>query len=659
MPTRWETFPVEFKGGLVTNLSRLQQGAKQPGSARELVNFEPSIKGGYRRINGFIKYDDDFVPSFGGAKVQGSGQSGTTLVVGNVLEAPVSGVDVTISGVTGTYEVSSVSYSSSNKEATLTLATSLATSPSDKAEVTFSNRASPVEGLFFSKVGSGRVYAIRDGQLHQSEGSGWTRISVPSYGTLKVDGGSQTGTSLDIDGISSDTYGLQAGDTFTISGVEKVYSVVSATGPSSGASTLTIAPSLASSPADNADITVLSSDLGGAEAARFAEFNFDGTLKLAVADGSNYPCVYDGTNFKRLISTTDIQGASYVAAHNDHLFFAKEDLLVFSAPFNEDDYSVANGAGSVRLPGTITGLISFRQNLIVFTDKSISSLSGSSVSDFQLNHITLDIGCLQGDTIQEVGGDILFLGPDGLRFLGATDRIGDFSLALASRTIQDEILSLIRAGTPLTSTVIRGKNQYRLFDFVSGRVTARSIGYIGVQFVDQDYQGFAWSRTEGIKAYRVSSNIVGSGETVVFSHEDGFVYQLDVGNTFDGYDIAARFYTPYLSVGDPLIRKTLYSVSTYYDPEGTFTGTMTPNYDFNDPDKIQPLSSELSAGGSFSYYGEAVYGVSLYGGKPETVVKQLVTGSCTTVSLQYEFIGNFDPFILDTVLIEFKYNDRK
>ena len=75
----WQTFPIEFKGGLITNLSPLQQGINAPGSARVLRNFEPSIQGGYRRIVGFDKYDSNTIPVYGAPVVHGASQSGTTL----------------------------------------------------------------------------------------------------------------------------------------------------------------------------------------------------------------------------------------------------------------------------------------------------------------------------------------------------------------------------------------------------------------------------------------------------------------------------------------------------------------------------------------------------------------------------------------------------
>ena len=59
MPDRLQTYPIEFKGGLIDNLSPLQHGIAAPGSARVLSNFEPSIDGGYRRIEGFTKFNSN------------------------------------------------------------------------------------------------------------------------------------------------------------------------------------------------------------------------------------------------------------------------------------------------------------------------------------------------------------------------------------------------------------------------------------------------------------------------------------------------------------------------------------------------------------------------------------------------------------------------
>ena len=150
MPDNLQTYAFEFKGGLISNLAPLQHGIQQPGTARILRNFEPSIEGGYKKILGYNKFDSSVVPGFNVCKVHGASQSGTTLILGNVHFTPVVGDTLTITGVDGTYTVASggVSYSSTTKRATLTLTTSLDSSPADQANVTFTTDSSKaIHGL--------------------------------------------------------------------------------------------------------------------------------------------------------------------------------------------------------------------------------------------------------------------------------------------------------------------------------------------------------------------------------------------------------------------------------------------------------------------------------------------------------------------------------
>ena len=56
MATQWQTFPIEFRGGLISNLSPLQHGTNAVGSATILQNFEANKEGGYSKIRGYAKY---------------------------------------------------------------------------------------------------------------------------------------------------------------------------------------------------------------------------------------------------------------------------------------------------------------------------------------------------------------------------------------------------------------------------------------------------------------------------------------------------------------------------------------------------------------------------------------------------------------------------
>jgi hypothetical protein len=664
MATGWQSFPLEFTGGLVSNLSRLQHGVKAPGSARLLVNFEPSTQGGYRRINGYDKYSESFVPTFGSTVVQGGSQTGTSLVVGNLYVAPVNGDTFTIAGDATEYTVSSASHSIINQEATLTITPTLAATPADKAAVTFGNNDTLTEGLyhFWDSIGAvGKTIAVRDSVIWTSSGAGWSDVSAPSYGTVLVDGGSQTGATLTVKAITSDTYVPKVGDVFSVAGIEKVYTVLAEPTVTSGVATISIYPSLASSPADEAGITFLGSKMTQATKVRFDQFNYGSTEKVVLVDGFNAPRTYDNTNGMVVIDgSTDVVGANHAVSFRNHMFYAKDNTLTFSAPLNENDFTPGNGGGAFVLPSSATGLIVFREQLIIFTGRSIHKLVGNSAADFVLSDISTDMGCVREDTIQEVGGDVVFMGPDGVRLLGATARIGDFSLALMSRPIQNDMITFSDAYTSYCSLKVREKSQYRVFGYSAAITRVSTSSYIAKQVSDQGEQGFHWGEVQGFKAYAATSAYTDDEELVLFSNTDGYVYQAESGNSFDGEPISAYFYTPFIPIGDPRVRKTLYKATTYYDPEGSVEGSVSFKYDFIDPSKIQPGSADIGGGGGTVYFGTAVYNTDVYTPTVQTTIESHATGSFFTVSLQYAFTNQIiPPFVLDTAVLEYTPNDRK
>ena len=65
MAGAWQTFPVQFQGGLITNISPVQLGLQSPGAATTLRNFEPSVEGGYKKVLGYAKYDTNALSGSG------------------------------------------------------------------------------------------------------------------------------------------------------------------------------------------------------------------------------------------------------------------------------------------------------------------------------------------------------------------------------------------------------------------------------------------------------------------------------------------------------------------------------------------------------------------------------------------------------------------
>ncbi len=660
MASTRQTYPIEFKGGLVTNMSPLQQGINAPGSARTLRNFEPSIEGGYRRILGYTKYNSSIIPPYGAPVVHGASQSGTTLIIANIHQTPEAGDTLTVVGVTGTYTIASggVSYDATNNRATLTLTGALASSPANAAAVTFATTTSNYLALGCG-VFLDRVIVAKNDDLFKVSSSSITHINVPNYGTVLVNGASQTGSSLIVDGL---TAAPQAGDIFKVAGIDKVYTVTADATVSSGGATVAINPALDSSPADDAAITFLSTSRESAGKTRFSRYNYTGTEKIAIVDGTNAPALYDNNTFTVLnTGPTDIVGAGFVVSFKNQLFFGKSNLLTFTAPYTDNNFTAAAGSGTISLGAVITGLIVFRQQLIIFTESSIFQLVGNTISDFQLQPVTIDIGCVDTDTIQEVGGDIMFLGPDGLRLLSATDRIGDFGLAVVSKAIQKEVTSFISSNTSFASVVIRNKSQYRILGYNNNITQENAQGILGTQFSGQGGEGMAWGELRGIRAYVADSRFYQNAETIVFANDDGYLYQMEDGNSFDSLNIQTTFATPFMPVNDPRVRKTFYKAFLYTDPQGSVSFDMSLKLDFDQRNSIQPTQIEFDNDtGEVAFYGSAVFGsAAVYSNKLVTLFETQLIGSGFTASIQFESDSTDPPFSLDAITLEFGTNTRR
>ena len=667
MPDAWETFRIEFKGGLITNLSPLQQAINAPGSARILRNYEPSIDGGYKRVQGYEKFDSNIIAPYGNPVVNGASQSGTSLALRAIHTTPAVGDTLTIDGVSGTYTVASggVSYNAARDEVTLTLTSSLASSPANGAVVTFVTvtTANYANGMTYFNA---KAVVAMNADLVETSGSGYTKINKPNYGTPLVDGASQTGTTLVADAF--DTF-PQAGDVFTIAGIDKVYRVETTVSSYSHSGTkevnITIDPALASSPADNAAITFISSDREGAVNTRFDEVDFTGTTTLVIVDGANAPALYNGTTFTVLDSApSDVIGAKVVATHKNHIFYGKGRVLSFGAPLTTTDFESGNGAGSIGLDADIIAIKSFRDQLIVFTTSSIFRLNGDALATFNLQPITRDIGCTQTDSVQEIGGDVVFMAPDGLRLLSATERIGDFGLAPITKKIQGTFNEFVKLHTDFFSLVIRNKSQYRLFGWNVNFTRPNAQGILFTQFASPGEESVIdFAETRGIQVTACACVYSGTTEFVIFSGKEGFLHRMENDtSSFDGNNIATTFATPFYPINDPRLRKTIYKAQFYLDPEGRVNFDLNLKFDFDESGSvIMPAVTFTNAGsGSAQFFGTGVFGTATYGAKLQKVFSAQTIGSGNTVSAQFEADNNTDvPYALDALTLEYATHARR
>ena len=406
---------------------------------------------------------------------------------------------------------------------------------------------------------------------------------------------------------------------------------------------------------------------------RYASFNFTQEDKTIFVDSKSYPVIFNasGSTITALTSSnsSDVQGAENVVVFKNHAFYSKGSKIFFTAPNTVDDFATSNGAGTINVGFDVTGMIGFREQLIIFTTDTIKKLVGNTSSDFKLEPITDRIGCINPDSIQEFGGDIAYLSPDGIRLLSATDRIGDLALDIASDPIYKDANEFISQTDVFCSVLVRGKSQYRLFAYIPTVQAGSASGLIATKFVAQGGSGIAWSRTKGLKVNVADSTYSGAQETIMFANDDGFCYRMDSGNSFDSGPIESIYESPFMPITDPQIRKTMYKLTLYAQPTGTMNVDVNFKIDFdagNDPSVIQPPTiavSSSAAGGGISLFGAStsLYGGSsvTYGGVLDQIYKQNLVGSFKTIAMRITDNSTNPTFTLDTAVLEYRQHDRQ
>ena len=391
----------------------------------------------------------------------------------------------------------------------------------------------------------------------------------------------------------------------------------------------------------------------------FERFNFDGNNKLIVADGANAPTVFNTSFAATDVSESSVSGSKFVAAFKNHMFYAGKSstpqTVVFSQPNDEDAFNTGSGAGSIKVDDTITGLKVFRDNLFIFCQDRIFKLSGSTSSDFAITPVTRNIGCVNGQTIQEFAGDLIFLAPDGLRTVAGTARIGDVELGTISTPVQSLFNDNIANASGFRSIVIPNKTQYRVFFTKSGIAQTVTEGVL----TSLRGQRFEFANLKGIRP--TSTDTVTSATETIIIHggEGGYVYRQESGNDFDGTAINGKYRSPDLTFNDAGIRKHMQRVLVSYKPESSIDADLFLRYDFEDPDAPRPAAYSLDAADIVAIYGTGTYGTATYGGQAEPLLRQSVEGSGFTVALRVEDGGVTAPYSLKGFQLEYQLGARR
>ena len=559
-------YVVTVSGGLVLDRDVYTMPV---GAATILQNFEPSVKGGYRRLSGTAKYDANLL---GGA-------------TNTVLGVAIFRDKVIAASGTIVQESSGSGWSS------------IDTGRTSAGRYRF-------EEYNFTTNENRLIFA--DGANFASFYNGTTVVDIKGSTTISATGSaSSSSTSLSVTSAAGIAEGMYIGGTNIGSGA-KVSSISGTTVTMSVATTGTIS---------SASVTF--AGLGTAP-----------------------------TN------------PSMVAAFKNHMFYAgmsaEPNTIIFSALGDENDFTAGNGAGSLNVDSTIVAIKSFRESLMIFCEDRIYKLTGNALADFAIEPVSRNVGCSDAFSVQEIGGDILFLAPDGLRTVAGTARIGDVELGTVSKQIQDRINDI--GFNNISSVVIRGKSQYRLFYPTTGGLESSCKGLIGVlKSNPQGQLGWEYSDIRGIKPSCCVSGFVSGTETIIHGGYDGYVYKQESGNTFAGTAMTALYRSPDLTMGDAGIRKTMQRINVNYDPEGAVNVSLFVKYDFEDAGTPQPSAYTLTTADTAAVYGSSatLYGSAVYNAEGMPIVRQSVEGSGFTVVIRLTDTSSNPPITLKGFELEF------
>ena len=563
MPDRIQSYKVVCAGGLNSNENHLELSDNQPGAATRLVNYEVSLYGGYRRIEGFTEYNSSY-PEVGAG----------------LAEGPVLCTAIFKSDTQGTIVIAA---------------------RKDIGAATYS---------FYRHV--------------------------PNAAWVKYD-------------LSAAALGH-----------------------------------------NHTDIVRATTDgVGTVNKIRFTKFNFGASITgvagaptnlIVFVDGVNPAIITDGVHWDLITSTGNgtphspggaavLNKPSLVDNFENHLFLGgdrtAESVVAHSAPNNAINFNINDGAGQLSAGFDVVQFKPFRDNLFVFGENAIKKASPDTTSGFVLDNVTANVGCIARDSVVEIGGDLVFLSPDGFRPVAGTSRIGDVEIESISKNIQQLLtdLPITYDLDNLNAVVLRSKSQVRYFIGDDSRTVDASVGIIGgLRSADQRL-GWEFGELLGIRASCCDSAYVGGIELVLHGDYDGKVYKQESGKSFNGADIVAIYTTPYFDFGDTETRKIFRKVNTFVRAEGPITVNMSLTYDWDDPRVTRPSTyTQDSAGAPVKYntLGIIYAGTNVnYGGTDKPIIITPIQGSGYAVQLTYVTLGVFDPYSIQGMVFEFSVAGRR
>lgn len=633
----------------------------KPGKVISAVNFEPDLNGGYRRMAGIERFDGRARPSDAiyytvdgsvtgplvvGQQITGATSGATAYVA--ALESATRFVITKLVGtfVAETFTVAAVAYGTIG-DVVIYGASTKALHAAYKNDAASLYRAdiSSVPGSGYVrgvKYYNGNLYAFRDNVaataciMYIASAAGWTAVTFGK----EIQFTTAVGEIFEGDTVTQVTTGatgvvkralLRTG-TWSASGVGTlVFDMVTGTFDATSAIQVGgVTKVTASSLCTNITLSP-----GGKF--EFDIVNFYGSAnshRMYCADGVNHCGEFDGTRWVPIRTGVGDDNPKFVVGHKKHLMLAIESEVIISGIGDPYSYTPLTGTVQAATGETITGLkaqvgTATAGVLVVLTAKKVYILYGNDATDFNLVVHSPDSGG-RAYTMQNIGF-AHFLDTKGVTQLEASQAFGSFQMHLLTNAVQPFIDA--KAGLEISSCIVRNKNLYRVF-FSDGTG-------LHVQMQPNAYAG-APPRLGDVMPFDYGERVMNTIDSVVDINgierkfgagTDGYVYELDVGTSFDGDVINSFMVMAFHHSKNPFYRKSYRRCKLRFSAGATAHLNVTYDLSFGDRDSVYSDTSSKVVGGGGAYWDSAEWDSLFWDAMYSQEVTIDTPGNGTSISL--------------------------
>jgi len=639
-----------------------------PGVARRAANFECSITGGYTRIAGYERFDGRPSPSaatynilvctFTGTVTVGQTVTGSiSAATGRVIAVTVASVVITRE--TGTFVVNDVLNNGAGNVATIT--TVQGVSADGLTDATYQNLAADNYRADITAVpGTGSIlgvayyngvcYAWRLTSMYKSTAGGWVAVTLGkelsfSTGTAAiVDGNTVTGATSGATGVVARVV-LQSG-TFASGNAAGRLILSSSTGVFTSGENLTVAAAVKAIAGGAA--TQITLTTGGRYETVIANFG-GGTAnyKLYGCDGVNRAFEFDGTTFVPIATGMAVDTPNHITFHKQHLFLSFGASVQFSGLGYPYQWTPLLGAGEIAMNAEVTNLLVLPGDqssgaLAIYTRSDTSVLYGTSSANFSLSTFNSGTGAI-AYTAQNMD-QAYVLDDRGIISLGTSLNFGNFVPASLTMNIPKFIEQ--HRGLAVGSTVNRDKGQYRVF-FSDGTglymtiLNGQVLGSMPIQF------------GHNINC-SVDSEAPSGGTVQFFGSTNGFVYQMDLGTSFDGDFIPANINLVYNSTKSPRILKRYRKAAV--ELSGDSYAEIQFGYDlgYRTAALTQPDDASYQNDLRSSYWDDMSWDNFVWDGSDISPSEIEVTGTAENMAIRVSTNSDlFEPFTVNNIIVHY------